>query len=89
LKWMKRMSEGKGKTNDSPFVITVFGILCRNGPVWAEVVVDVEADTLPPRISGKVSTRSPVCSDTGKDYTGIAARGEIHRLVNHGGKPVE
>jgi hypothetical protein len=29
----------------------VFGILCRNGKVWAEVVDDVEAETLLPLIS--------------------------------------
>jgi len=42
----------------------VFGILCRNGTVWAEVVDDVEAGTLQPLISQKVSTGSIVCSDT-------------------------
>jgi transposase len=62
----------------------VFGILCRNGKVWAEVVEDVEADTLQPLISQKVSTGSIVCSDTWKAYTGIAAKGYVHRLVNHG-----
>ena len=62
----------------------VFGILCRNGTVWAEVVNDVEADTLQPLITRKVSTGSIVCSDTWKAYTGIAARGYVHCLVNHG-----
>src|SRR5208337_4743914 len=62
----------------------VFGILCRNGTVWAEVVDNVEADTLQPLISQKVSAGSIVCSDAWKAYTGIAARGYVHRLVNHG-----
>ena len=62
----------------------VFGILCRNGTVWAEVVGKVEAGTLQPLISKKVSIGSIVCSDTWKAYTGIAARGYVHRLVNHG-----
>ena len=62
----------------------VFGILCRNGTVWAEVVDNVEAGTLQPLISKKVSIGSIVCSDTWKAYTGIAARGYVHRLVNHG-----
>ncbi|HJJ50060.1 MAG TPA: IS1595 family transposase [Methanocorpusculum sp.] len=62
----------------------VFGILCRNGQVWAEVVDDVGAETLQPLISRKVSTGSTICSDTWKAYTGIAARGYVHRLVNHG-----
>jgi len=64
----------------------VFGILCRNGQVWAEVVESVEADTLQPLISRKVSVGSTICSDTWKAYTGIAARGYVHRLVNHGEK---
>ena len=64
----------------------VFGILCRNGTVWAEVVEDVGADTLQPLISKKVSAGSIVCSDTWKAYTGIAAQGYVHRLVNHGEK---
>jgi transposase-like protein len=50
---------GRG-TKEQP----VFGILCHNGTVWAEVVNDVEADTLQPRISPKVSIGSIVCSDT-------------------------
>ena len=62
----------------------VFGILCRNGTVWAEVVGKVEAGTLQPLISKKVSIGSIVCLDTWKAYTSIAARGYIHRLVNHG-----
>ena len=42
----------------------VFGILCRNGTVWAEVVNDVEASTLQPLITQQVSPGSIVCSDT-------------------------
>jgi len=64
----------------------VFGILCRNGTVWAEVVVDVGAKTLQPLISKKVTAGSIICSDTWKAYTGIASRGYVHRLVNHGEK---
>ena len=62
----------------------VFGILCRNGTVWAEVVNDVEAATLQPLITRQVSPGSIICSDTWRAYTGIASRGFVHRLVNHG-----
>lgn len=62
----------------------VFGILCRNGQVWAEIVRSVDEETLLPLISKKVEKGSTVCSDTWKAYTGIAARGYVHRLVNHG-----
>src|SRR4030065_1622776 len=64
----------------------VFGILCRGGKVWAEVVPDVEAKTLIPLISRQVKPGSIVCSDTWKSYTGIAAKGYVHRLVDHSKK---
>ena len=62
----------------------VFGILCRNGLVWAEIVENVEAETLQPLISSKVKEGSIVCSDMWRAYTGIASRGFVDRLVNHG-----
>jgi len=82
----KRLSErshgtkrGRG-TSKTP----VFGILCRSGKVWAEVVADVEAKTLIPLIKSRVKRGSTVFSDTWKSYTGIAAKGYVHRLVEHG-----
>ena len=62
----------------------VFGILCRNGKVWAEVVADVEARTLMPLVKQRVKRGSIVYSDTWKSYTGVAAKGYVHRLVEHG-----
>lgn len=62
----------------------VFGILCRSGKVWAEVVPDVEAKTLMPLIKQRVRRGSIVYSDTWKSYTGVAAKGYVHRLVEHG-----
>jgi transposase-like protein len=53
------MKRGRG-TKKHP----VFGIFCRNGTVRTKVVDDVEANTLQPLISRKVSTGSIVCSDT-------------------------
>ena len=61
----------------------VFGILCRNGKVWAEVVPDVEANTLIPLLRERVAVGSTVCSDTFRSYTGVAAKGYVHRLVKH------
>lgn len=61
----------------------VFGILCRGGQVWAQVVPDVEARTLLPLIRRRVRRGSVVCSDTWKSYTGVAANGYVHRLVEH------
>ncbi|HOT94504.1 MAG TPA: IS1595 family transposase [Methanoregulaceae archaeon] len=62
----------------------VFGIFCRNGQVWAEIVENVDAATLLSLISSKVTVGSVVCSDTWRAYTGLAAKGFVHRLVNHG-----
>jgi len=62
----------------------VFGIYARNGLVWAELVSDVEAKTLQPIISNKVKKGSIICSDTWKGYTGIATKGYVHRMVEHG-----
>jgi len=72
-----KRGRGTGKT-------PVFGILCRGGKVWAEVVPDVQAKTLIPLVSSRVKRGSVVCSDTLNSYTGIAAKGYVHRLVEHG-----
>ncbi len=71
--------KGRGTTKQP-----AFGILCRNGQVWAELVEDVEADDLQPRIEQRVAKGTTVCSDTWRGYTGIAAKGYVHRLVAHG-----
>ena len=62
----------------------LFRSLARRGIVWAEVVDDVQAATLLPLITGRVKRGSIVCSDTWKAYTGVAAKGYVHRLVDHG-----
>ena len=61
----------------------VFGILCRNGKVWADLIDSVEAKQLQPRIFKQVKKGSTVFSDTWRGYTGIAAKGYVHRLVKH------
>ena len=71
----------------------VFGVLCRNGYVWAELVPNVEADssggsrqadTLLSLIRNRVRRGSVVYSDTWKGYTGVASGGYVRRLVEHG-----
>ena len=69
---------GRGTTKQA-----VFGILCRGGQVWAEVVPNVEARTLLPLLHQHVRTGSVVCSDTFTSYTGVATGGYVHRLVDH------
>ncbi len=75
----KKAKRGRG-TAKTP----VFGILCRGGKVWAQVVPDVEAKTILPLIDKRVKQGSVSCTDTWKSYTGIAAKGYVHRLVEHG-----
>jgi transposase len=74
----KGAKRGRGTTKQA-----VFGILCRNGQVWAEIVPNVEADTLLPLLKQRVVTGTIVCSDTFRSYTGVAAKGYVHRFVKH------
>jgi len=61
----------------------VFGILCRGGQVWAQVVPDITGETLQGLIRRRVQRGSTVWSDTLASYTGIAMKGYVHRLVQH------
>ena len=81
----KRHSAKSGGTKHGRCTLKtpVFGILCRGGKVWGQVVPDVEAKTLLPLISRWVQVGSTVCSDTWKSYTGVAAKDYVHRLVKH------
>lgn len=80
----KKQRKIQAKRGRGTLKAPVFGILCRGGKVWAQVVPDVEARTLMPLIDKRVKRGSVICSDTWKSYTGIAARGYVHRLVEHG-----
>lgn len=64
----------------------VFGILTRQGKVFAKLVDDTEAIDLLPIITKRVRAGSRVCSDTWRAYTGLAAKGYVHRTVEHGEK---
>lgn len=79
----------KGQESKSGFGTTkqpVFGIYCRSGKAWAELVDDVEASDLLPIIEKKVEKGTKVCSDTWRAYTGLATRGYLHRTVEHSKK---
>lgn len=75
----EKSRRGRGTTKQP-----VFGILARNGQVWAELVIDVEAKDLLPLISKQVRRGTKICSDTWRAYTGLAAKGYVHRTVEHG-----
>lgn len=82
-KYLKKQNQkskrGRGTTKQP-----VFGILCRNGKVWAEMIDNTEAVDLQPLIMRQIRKGSVVCSDTWRGYTGIATRGYVHRTVEHG-----
>ena len=61
----------------------IFGILCRSGKVFAELVDDTEARDLIPIITKKVKSGTRICSDTWRAYTGLATKGYVHRTVEH------
>ena len=86
---LRKEREVFGKDSKSGFGTTkqpVFGILARNGQVWAELVPNVEARDLIPLITRQVKIGTKVCSDTWRAYTGLAAKGYVHRTVEHGEK---
>jgi transposase-like protein len=79
----ERLRLGKNRRGYGTVKQPVFGIFCRRGQVWAEVVPDIEARDLQPLIEKQVKKGSTVCSDTWRAYTGLAASGYVHRLVKH------
>lgn len=80
---IKINKDGKKKSGFGTIKQPVFGILCRSGRVWAELIDKTEAIDLQPIIQRKVKKGSIICTDTWRGYTGIAAKGYVHRLVNH------
>ena len=74
---------GKSKRGRGTLKQPVLGILCRNGKVFARIVEGVEAKDLQPLIEKRVRKGTIICSDTWRGYTGIAAKGYVHRLVKH------
>lgn len=82
----ERRKYGKNRRGFGTIKQPVFGILCRAGKVWAEVVDDTEAKDLMPLIEKQVLKGSVVCSDGWRGYTGLATKGYVHRLVDHAKK---
>ncbi len=64
----------------------VFGILCKQGKVWATIVPDTEARNLIPIIEKRIRKGTEIHSDTWRAYTGLATRGYGHRVVAHSQK---
>jgi len=83
---LRKDKEAHGKESRRGFGTTkqpVFGILARNGKVYAELVNDTEAKDLIPIITKRVKSGARICSDTWRAYTGLATKGYVHRTVEH------
>ena len=61
----------------------VFGILCREGKVYAEIVPGIEAKDLKPLVKKHIKKESIIYPDSWRRYTGLAFKGYVHRLVDH------
>jgi transposase-like protein len=82
--WKNRRASAKPLPRGRATVKTpVFGILCRQGQVWAQIVPDVSPRTLQALIRRRVRRGSVVCSDAWHAYTGLATTGYVHRCVDH------
>jgi len=79
----ERCKLGKNRRGFGTVKQPVFGILCRKGKVFAEIVPGIEAKDLQPLIEKQVEKGSTICSDGWRGYTGLAAKGYVHRLVDH------
>jgi transposase-like protein len=82
----ERLKLGKNRRGLGTVKQAVFGILCRAGKVYAEIVSDTEAEDLQPLIEKQVKKGSTICSDGWRGCTGLAAKGYLHRLVDHAKK---
>lgn len=86
---LKKDKQIYGKESKRGFGTTkqpIFGILCRSGKVYAELVDNTKAKDLIPIITKRVKSGSRICSDTWRAYTGLAAKGYVHRTVQHSQK---
>lgn len=86
---LKKDKQIYGKESKRGFGTTkqpIFGILCRSGKVYAELVDTTKAKDLIPIITKRVKSGSKICSDTWRAYTGLAAKGYVHRTVEHAKK---
>ena len=63
-----KLKLGKSKRGRGTLKQPVFGILCRNGKVFAEIVQGVEAEDLQPLIEKQVRKGTIICSDTWRAY---------------------
>ncbi len=74
-----RRKRGRGAGNKVP----VFGLLKRNGSVYACIIPNARADTLIPIIREKVKPDSIVYTDSFRSYNALDVSEFIHYRINH------
>lgn len=83
LRKEKEMFDKESKRGFGTTKQPAFGILTRCDKVFAQLINGKETKDLIPIITKKVKIGSRICSDTWRAYTGLAAKGYVHRTVEH------
>lgn len=75
----RKGKRGRGAAGKVP----VFGLLKRNGKVYAEVIPNTKAETLMPIIRDKIRPDSIIYSDTYRSYNALDVSEFKHYRINH------
>lgn len=75
----KKGKQGRGSENK----VIVFGMVERGGRVRAQVVPDVKAKTLLPKIEERILPDAMVYTDDLRSYNKLTSMGFVHGVVNH------
>jgi transposase len=75
----RKGKRGRGAAGKVP----VFGLLKRNGKVYAQIIPDSKSNTLMPIIRSKVKPDSIIYTDTFKSYNAIDVSEFKHLRINH------
>jgi len=75
----RKGKRGRGATGKVP----VFGLLKRNGKVYAQIIADVKSATLMPIIRNKVKPDSIIYTDTFRSYNALDVSEFKHHRINH------
>ena len=75
----RKGKRGRGAAGKVP----VFGLLKRNGKVYAQVIPDAKAETLMPIIRDKIRPDSIIYSDTFRSYNALDVSEFKHYRINH------
>jgi len=78
----KKLKAGRGATGKTP----VFGIVERNGQLFAKVICDQKSETFSKIITENVKTGTTLNTDEATWYNGIENFGYERKVVNHSAK---